>query len=268
MTAENAAGRDLERALGDGATPRFFSCAARDLFSAAQEIGYENIDKMLEYDGTRRAVHRSSWAKTGAVVAKTGEDGFLPRPIEHESSLERYVAISALLHPNTWGLKCQPRRVSFDQKVDGVGHNILDFLLTLKTGEKYYLFVKNEERLSKIKQTLICEQIRLQLPEGYGFAVLSEVNFPPTVRGNLERMFLAKRFPNPEADQRLEYILTDLIDVSCFTVEELVFRCVMGRSKAEQGVYFDAVLRAIADHRLVAERCELIDYPTVVRCAP
>lgn len=254
--------------MGRGSTPRFFSCADSNSFSTAQEIGYENIDKMLEYDGTRRAVHRSAWAKTGAVVAKTEEDGFLPRPIEHESSLERSVAISVLLHPNTRGLKCQPRRVAFDRKVDGVGHNTLDFLLSLKSGEKYYLFVKNEEGLSNIKQSLICDQIRLQLPEGYGFAVLSEVNFPPTVRGNNERMFLAKRFPDPEADQRLDDILADLIDVPKFTVKELVFRCAMGPSKAEQGVYFDAVLRAIADQRLVADRHELIDYPTVVRCAP
>lgn len=136
--------------------------------------------------------------------------------------------------------------------------------MTLKTGQKIYLYVKNEESLSKPKHALICEEIRMQLPSGYGFAAVSEAEFPPYVRGNNDRMFLAKRFPDPEADLRLGTALNDLIDVERFTIEELVFRCKMGPKNTDKGRAFDAVLRAIADHRLTANRRALIDYPTVL----
>lgn len=233
-------------------------------FGEARALGYHNLDLMLPYDGTRGVVHRSAWAKTGMFVARTAEDGNLPRPVGFESSLERATAISALLHPNTYGLKSQPRKVQFEHPVENVKSNTLDYLVTLFTGQKYYLFVKNEEALGRPKTVLICQEIRRNLPAGYGFALISEANFPPIVRGNHERMFLAKRHPDPEADDRLASVLDEVIDVDRFTVEELVFRCAMGPRKSDQGRAFDAVLRAIADGKLYANRRELIDYPTVL----
>lgn len=228
------------------------------------ELAYENLDRLLPYDGIRKVVHRSNSAKTGALVGRTEEDANLSRLVGFESGLERAVAISALIHPNTFGLKCQPRKVWFEQKFDDHGSNVLDFLLTLRNGQKTFLYVKNDDSLGRTKQALICEQIRLQLPEDTGFAVLSEKSFPPQLRGNNERIFLAKRFPDPEADARLKDVLEDIIDSPKFTIEELVIRGAGDRIKAEQGRMFDAVLRAIADQRLVADKKRLIDYPTVV----
>ncbi|MFQ6777504.1 hypothetical protein V6Z69_20090 [Cereibacter sphaeroides] len=234
---------------------------------AAQRMGYRDLDALLPYDGVRGVVHRSTSAKTGMLVGRTGEDGHRPRPVGFESGLERATAISALIHPNTFGLKSQPRTVVFERPVGKVQSNTLDFPLTLRTGERYYLFVKNDDTLGRPKTALIGEQIRRNLPEGYGFAVISEATFPPTLRGNNERMFLAKRFPDPEADARLSEVLADLIDVTRFTVEELVFRCGIGPRKADQGRAFDAILRAIADGTLIANRRELIHYPTVLEAA-
>lgn len=231
------------------------------------DLGYENLDTMLPYDGTRGVVHRSSWAKTGMLVARTREDSYIPRPVGHESGVERAAAIGAIIHPNTYGLKCQPRKVVFDTPVGKVKSSTLDFLLTLKTGEKYYLFVKNEESLGRPKTALICDQIRRKLPAGYGFSVVSEAMFPPYVRGNNERMFLAKRFPDKVADARLAEVLHDLLDVPRFTVEELVHRCNFGPRKCDQGRAYDAILRAIADLKLGANRREIIDYPTVLGVA-
>lgn len=228
------------------------------------ELGYENLDRLLPYDGIRRVVHRSNSAKTGALVGRTEEDANLSRVVGFESGLERAVAISALIHPNTFGLKCQPRLVGFEKQIDDVGSNVLDFLVTLRNGQKTYLYVKNDDSLGRTKQALICEQIRLQLPENTGFAVLSEASFPSQLRGNNERIFLAKRFPDPDADTRLVDVLEDIIDTPKFTIEELVFRGAGRRVKAEQGRMFDAVLRAIADQHLVADKKRLIDYPTVV----
>jgi hypothetical protein len=228
------------------------------------DIGYESLDVMLPYDGKRGVVHRSAVAKTGMLVGRTEEDEFVPRPVGHESGLERATAVHSLIHPNTRGLKCQPRKVVFDEPVDGVKSNTLDYLLTLKSGERYYLFVKNEESLGRAKTALICERIRLMLPAEFGFAPISEVNFPPQVRGNNDRMFLALRFPDVAADHRLHEVLNDLIDVDRFTVEELIFRCDFGPKKSDQGRGFDAVLRAIAGKRLIADRRLLIHYPTVL----
>ncbi|WP_417249535.1 hypothetical protein [Celeribacter sp.] len=232
--------------------------------SRSVELGYENLDQLLPYDGIRKVVHRSDSAKTGALVGRTEEDANLSRVVGFESGLERAVAISALIHPNTFGLKCQPRHFGFEQKVDDVGSNFLDFLLTLRNGQKTYLYVKNGDSLVRAKQALICEQIRLRLPEGCGFAVISEASLSPQMRGNNERIFLAKRFPDPEADARLMEVLENIIDKPKFTIEELVIRGAGHRAKAEQGRMFDAVLRAIADFRLVADKRRLIDYPTVV----
>ncbi|EGJ20326.1 hypothetical protein RSWS8N_19239 [Cereibacter sphaeroides WS8N] len=234
---------------------------------SAQPMGYRDLDALLPYDGVRGVVHRSTSAKTGMLVGRTDEDGRRPRPVGFESGLERATAISALIHPNTFGLKCQPRTVVFERPVGDVQSNTLDFLLTLRTGQRYYLFVKNDDALGRPKSALIGDQIRRGLPEGYGFAVISEETFPPYLRGNNERMFLAKRFPDPEADARLADVLIDLIDVACFTVEELVFRCGIGPRKADQGRAFDAILRAIADGALIANRRELIHYPTVLEAA-
>ena len=239
-----------------------YSGALGDLFGPTQHVGVGVCFKKL-----RGVVHRSTWAKTGMFVASTEEDGGLPRPVGHESALERATAISALIHPNTFGLKSQPRKVYFKQPVAEVKSNTLDYLVTLKTGQKIYLFVKNEETLGRPKTALICAEIRRNLPEGYGFATVSEATFPPNVRGNHNRMFLAKRCPDPVADARLAEVLDDLVDVPKFTVEELVFRCKIGPRQADNGRAFDAILRAIADKKLAANVRDLIHYPTVLEHA-
>jgi hypothetical protein len=231
------------------------------------QVGYDEVDTLLPYDGVRGVVHRSTWAKTGMFVARTEEDGWLSRPVGHEAALERATAISALIHPNTFGLKSQPRKVHFKQPVAEVKSNTLDYLVTLKTGQKIYLFVKNEETLGRPKTALVCAEIRRNLPKGYGFATISEATFPPNVRGNNNRMFLAKRFPDPAADARLEEVLEDLVDVPKFTIEELVFRCKLGPRQEDNGRAFDAILRSIADKKLAANVRALIHYPTVVERA-
>ncbi|CUH82673.1 hypothetical protein [Tropicibacter naphthalenivorans] len=229
--------------------------------------GYDGIDQLLPYDGERNVVHRSAWAKTGFLVGRTEEDGGRPRVIGHESALERYVALNALLHPNTFGLKCQPRTVVFADPVGDVKSNTLDFLVTLKCGQQTYLYVKNEDNLSRPRHALICQQVRMALPAGVGFAAVSEVCFPAWRRGNLERLFLAKRFTDPEADARLVAVLNDNIDTPAFTVEELVFRCGLGPRTFDQGRAFDAVLRCVADRRLEQKHKGMIDYPTVMERA-
>ncbi|ABN78312.1 hypothetical protein Rsph17029_3215 [Rhodobacter sphaeroides ATCC 17029] len=231
---------------------------------APQCLGHENLDALLPYDGTRGVVHRSACAKTGMLVARTEEDKFLPRAVGHESGLERATAISALIHPNTYGLKCQPRKVIFEKPIADIRSNTLDYLLTLRTGQKIYLFVKNLDSVRRAKTALICEAIRRGLPEGHGFAVISEASFPQYTRGNNERIFLAKRFPDPDADDRLAEVLAGLIDSPKFTIEELVFRCGLGPRAADHGRAFNAILRAIGDGKLAANRRELIHYPTVV----
>ncbi len=229
--------------------------------------GYDGIDQLLPYDGERNVVHRSAWAKTGLLVGRTEEDGGRPRVIGHESALERYVALNALLHPNTFGLKCQPRTVEFADPVGDVKSNTLDFLVTLKCGQQTYLYVKNEDNLSRPRHALICQQVRMALPAGVGFAAVSEVCFPAWRRGNLERLFLAKRFTDPEADARLVAVLNDNIDTPAFTVEELVFRCGLGPRTFDQGRAFDAVLRFVADRRLQQKHRGMIDYPTIMERA-
>lgn len=233
-------------------------------FGRSQDLGYDNLDELLPYDGVRNVVHRSASAKTGMLVGRTAEDKYIPREIGFESALERATAIAALIHPNTAGLKSQPKTIYFETPVDNTKSNTLDYLLTLKSGQRFYLFVKNSDSLSRPKTALIREEICRNLPAGYGLAVISEETFPPYLRGNNERMFAAKRFPDPDADARLNEVLTDLIDVQKFTVEELVFRCRLGPRKADQGRAFDAILRAIADGKLSANRRELIHYPTVL----
>jgi len=227
-------------------------------------VGYDGLDDLLPYDGKRGVVHRSAWAKTGILVGKTEEDDGRPRVIGHETGLERSVALDALVHPNTYGLKCQPRTVVFSEPVGKVKSNTLDFLITLRSGRQVYLYVKNEDSLSRPRHALICKQVRLSLPAGVGFAAISEVCFPAYRRGNLERMFLAKRFPDPEADTRLATVLNDIINTPSFTVDELVSRCEMGPRYSDQGRAFDAVLRFVANKRLKQKHAGMIDYPTVM----
>ena len=50
-----------------------------------------------------------------------------------------------------------------------------------------------------------------------------KVRFPPVVRGNNERLYLAKRDPDPEADARLAEVFYDLVNADRFTIEELVY---------------------------------------------
>lgn len=233
---------------------------------SAIALSYANLDHILPYDGERNTVRRSTSAKTGMLLGATLEDRGVGRPIGFESSLERACALYALLNPNTYGLKCQPRRVIFKGKVHDSTSNTLDFLLRLKTGERYYLFVKNQESLDRAQTGDIIEAIREMLPEGHGLALISEAAFSPSMRGNLERMFIAKRLDDPEADERLARIAaSELSDQVAFTVEELVMLCVTSRSRVEQGRYFDAILRAIADHRLQAQPHSTLDYHSVLR---
>lgn len=232
----------------------------------AVKLSYENLDQLLPYHGVRSVVHRSNFAKTGELVARVEADENLPRVFGVESSLERATAVAALINPNTFDLHCQPRKVDFQKEVDGKKSNILDFLLTLKTGEKTYLYVKNNAALSRQETTFIAQQIKLGLPVGCGFATISEASFHPQVRGNNERIFLAKRFPDPAADDRLAEVLVDIIDVPEFSIEELIVRGVGAKArKTEMGRIFDAILRAIADGMLKTDKTRLIDYPTRVR---
>ena len=84
------------------------------------------------------------------------------------------------------------------------------------------------------------------------------------MRGNNDRMFLAKREVDIEADNRLMEVLDDRIDVPKFTIAELVFRCKIGPRLSDDGRSFDAILRAIADEKLSANRRQLIHDPSVV----
>lgn len=227
-------------------------------------LGYENLEALLPYDGIRDVVHRSNFAKTGELVGRVEADNFYPRVLGFESSLERATAISALVNPNTFDLKCQPRKVSFMDEIDGVKSNTLDFSLTLKSGQKVYLYVKNDDALKREVQELIVRQIKVALPSGCWFAVISEASFSPQERGNNERIFLAKRFPDPEADTRLEEVLEDIIDVPEFSIEELVVRGAGSRKCEEQGRIFDAVLRFIADGRVNVDKRKLIDFSATV----
>jgi len=251
-------------AIGAQAYPNGETSPSRAEREPLPHLSTENLDEVLPYDGVRGTVHRSQIAKTGLLVGRTMEDGGRPRPIGFESSLERAVAISCLLHPDTIGLKCQARKIEFDEPVFGVKSNTLDFLLTQRSGALTYLFVKNDEALNRPKTEAISRAIRLALPDGYGLAILSETSFPPVVRGNNERLFLAKRSPDPAADARLAEVLDDVRNAERFTIDEIVFRCQPGDRNADHGRVFDAVLRAIADKKLVAPRHETLDYPTVL----
>lgn len=231
--------------------------------SQAVKLGYEILDQLLPYNGVREVVHRSNFAKTGELVARVEADEYQPRVFGVESSLERATAIAALINPNTFNLECQPRKVDFQIAVDGKKSNTLDFLVTLKTGQRTFLYVKNDDSLSREETAFITQQIKLGLPNGYGFATISEASFHPQVRGNNERIFQAKRFPDPAADARLAEVLVDIIDVPEFSIEELVVRGVGAKAtKKEMGRVFDAVLRAIADGVLKTDKTKLIDYPT------
>ena len=236
----------------------------REGWGPLQDLSIESLDEILPYDGVRGTVHRSHVAKTGLLVGRTEEDRGRMRPIGNESSLERATAISCLLHPQTIGLKCQARTVHFDQPVHEVKSNTLDFLLTQRSGARTYLFVKNDEALARPKMEAIMRAIRMGLPEGYGFACISEASFPPVVRGNNERMFLAKRVTDPEADARLAEVFKDVLNSDRFTINELVIRCQPGPRNADRGRAFDAVLRAIADRKVIVPHLEAIDYPTVL----
>ena len=120
--------------------------------------------------------------------------------------------------------------------------------------------------LSRHETAFITQQIKLGLPEGYGFATISEASFHPQVRGNNERIFLAKRFPDPSACNRLADVLDDIVDVPEFSIEELVVRGAGAKaSNKEKGRIFDAILRAIADGVLETDKTRLIDYPTRMR---
>ncbi|MFG6571650.1 hypothetical protein ACGYLO_08600 [Sulfitobacter sp. 1A13353] len=232
----------------------------------AAKLGYENLDQLLPYHGVRKVVHRSNFAKTGELVARVEADDNRPRVFGVESSLERATAVAALINPNTFDLHCQPRKVDFQKEVDGKKSNTLDFLVTLKTGEKTYLYVKNDDALSREETAFITQQIKLGLPSGCGFATISEASFHPQVRGNNERILQAKRFPDPAADDRLVEVLVDIIDVPEFSIEELVVRGVGAKApKKEMGRVFDAVLRAIANGDLETDKTRLINYSTRVR---
>lgn len=251
--------------------PVILACAIEDFDkgpmgeSQAVTLGYENLDQLLPYHGVRNVVHRSNFAKTGEFVARVEADAYLPRVFGVESSLERATAIAALINPNTFNLECQPRKVNFQAEVDEKKSNVLDFLVTLRTGQRTYLYVKNDNALSREIQALITQQIKLGLPAGCGFATISEASFHPQVRGNNERIFLAKRFPDPAADERLADVLNDIIDVAEFSIEELVVRGAGGHaSNKEKGRIFDAVLRAFAYGLLNTDKKLLIDYPTRV----
>jgi hypothetical protein len=248
----------------DEPAERLGGFSERRIEDAQFSVGYENLDSILAYDGLRSCVHRSRTSKTGAGIGRTEEDGFLPRRWEAESALEKAYLTHMLIHPNTFGLKCQPLKVCFRAPIGKHHSNTLDFLVTLKSGESYYVFVRYDDSLSRDETSLIISEIKHLLPEGYGLLVVSEVEYPAQVRSNNERLFIAKRFPDAGADKALRIILKDVLNTDKLTIEELVKRCNFGPRDIDDGRAFQAILRAIADEHLLADRNLLISYPTVI----
>ncbi|MEP3342954.1 MAG: hypothetical protein ABJO09_11665 [Hyphomicrobiales bacterium] len=177
-----------------------------------------------------------------------------------ESMAEFRTLALSILRPDIEDVWDQPPAVTYLNARGQIKSHTFDFMLKTRAGEQIAVAVKSYARAvsSNFREEL--ELIGQQLPEGYAdeIVLITERDLSKTAATSATRCLHSTRLTDPEADNAISSVVSS----SAFptTIERLV------EASGLFGRGYRALLRAIADGRLVVTNNASIDYgSTVVR---
>ncbi|MEM1361260.1 MAG: hypothetical protein AAGF94_06025 [Pseudomonadota bacterium] len=199
-------------------------CQPKTRTAGKVEIG--NVFGVLPFDGVRNPLTTSSHSQKIAFKYKTEANEWRPKIGLAESGAELAVSHELLLLPKTFNVEFQPVCFPFINSLGLKRDHTIDIRLTLKSGMRVFIFVRNANSLKKRETWADIAAIRDAVPqsEAHKFMIVDASAFGRPRRDNLRRIHFSSMFEaDPEADAETLWVakkiktlwrISDLFDYS------------------------------------------------------
>jgi hypothetical protein len=215
-------------------------------------IKLDQIYGALPFDGVRNPGFRSSSSHTIWFPYKTAANDWQSKVAICESAAEAAVGIETLIAPETEDVMFQPLTVKF--QVDGRRREYThDLLITLKSGHRRLVFVRNGESLTKPKTWREIEAIRQATPPtaANDMIVVNADDYSRQRRENLFRMHEMLQDVDQEADALVLFVAKNL--KTLWKIEDLFPHVALPQRRV-----FRACYRLIARKKMIANMDNVI----------
>ena len=219
----------------------------------ASEVSLSDLAGLLPFDGVRNPSSRSSSSHKVFIPYRTPANDWVPKIGIAESGAEAAVGIDSLISPNIFDVAFQPLTVEFPDE-DGVMRKYTrDLLITLRSGYRRMIFVRNESSLKKPRTQRQIRAIAAATPKSVcdDMIVVNANDYTRQRRENLMRMHHFVFNPDDEADAAL--LETARLLKSFFYMKDLFPHAPVSTPRAFASCYrliARGALRANLDHVL------------------
>ena len=174
---------------------------------SAGKITVGPIHDVLPYTGVRNPITTSSVAHKVMLTYRTAANNWQDKVGAAESGAEAAVAREALISPNTYDVEFQPFSFPYEFPSGIVRHHTMDLRVTLRSGIRRSIFVRNATSLRKPSVHAEIEAIFAAIPrrESDQLMIVDADSYSRPRRGNLRRMHRLIAFQSdPLSDQIVE----------------------------------------------------------------
>jgi hypothetical protein len=212
--------------------------------------------ELIPFTKKGRRSRKISMHSKGSVRGFRHFDGF---PTWYESELEDRIGLSYKAHPNVVDVIDQPPPVHYYDDDGRVREHTFDWGIIETCGTRTLVAVKPSERVESSGIQRVIDLVAEQLsPDTADYVVLAtEQKLTRTDNFNAELIYSARRETIPHDDAIVAGLIKKLRGHT--TIAELV------EASGIHGSGFRAIVRAIADRRLVLTTYQNIDHEAVVK---
>ncbi|MBY6203224.1 Tn7 transposase TnsA N-terminal domain-containing protein [Maritalea mobilis] len=166
-------------------------------------IELDEIHGVLGFDGVRNPSSRSNTSHKVFIPYRTPANDWVPKVGIAESAAEAAVSVQVLLSRDTFDLHFQPLTVEFQDEDGRTRAYTHDLLITLCSGHRRLVFVRNESSLEKPRTMRDIAAISAATPKSAAddLIVVNANDYTRQRRENLFRMYAMMADPDPEADE-------------------------------------------------------------------
>ncbi|MGH6763973.1 MAG: hypothetical protein ACRECW_20580 [Phyllobacterium sp.] len=174
---------------------------------SAGKVTLPEICGVLPFDGVRNPITASNTSHKISLTYKTEANGWRPKVGLVESGAELAVAEEALISPNIYDVEFQPVHFAYEYPTGKTRWHTIDLRLTLKSGLKRFVFVRNARSLGKpwVQDEINAIADAVPIREAHEFVVVEADAYSRPCRENLRRMHRLVAFqPDPVSDRLVE----------------------------------------------------------------
>lgn len=171
----------------------------------ASEITFGDIWGVLPFDGVRNPSGRSNTSHKVFLEYRTPANNWKPKVGIADSAAEAAVGLEAVISPDTFDLAFQPLTVEYGDEAGKTRSYTHDVMITLRTGLRRLVFVRNESSLKKPRTQRQIAAIAAATSKDAAdeMIVVNANDYTRQRRDNLMRMHHFVFHPDPEADVAL-----------------------------------------------------------------